>query len=67
MIDIVWNARCLRGQRAFQNFNRLMVETNPDFLFVAESCIFQNEAFSFKSRMKFDNYFMLNPRVVKAS
>lgn len=61
MIGLVWNARGLGGSRAFQNLQRLLLDTSPDFVFISESRIGSYAADVLKCKLKFQNCFYVLP------
>lgn len=60
MIGVYWNARGLGGPQAFCDLHRLIRETSPDLLFIFEYRISNHAVTILKSRLNFDNYFVVN-------
>lgn len=57
MIALTWNARGLRGQQAFCQIQRLVVQASPDLFFVVETSLFNSNASILRAKIYFDNCF----------
>lgn len=60
MKHLVWNARGLGGNRAFQNLQRLIKDHSPDLLFISESKVSQYVASSWRVLLNFSGCFCVD-------
>lgn len=61
MIILCCNARGLRGQRAFQSLNCLIIESFPDLLFILELKLYKLFVNILRYRLNLKNCFCVNP------